>query len=119
MTAEQYDDIVIGAGQSGGPLSTALARAGRKVAIVVPEHLIALGGGYIGLEFGQMFRRFGSRVTIVQRGKRLLAREDAAVADAVAEILREDGIEVLLETAAASVERAADGEIKLTVRTPA
>ena len=51
----------------------------------MPEHLLVLGGGYIGLEFGQMFRRFGSRVTIVQRGPRLLAREDADVADAVAD----------------------------------
>ena len=63
----------------------------------VPEHLLVLGGGYIGLEFGQVFRRFGSRVTIVQSGKQLLAREDADVADEVAKILREDGIEVLLE----------------------
>ena len=62
----------------------------------VPDHLIVLGGGYVGLEFGQMFRRFGSRVTIVQRGPRLLGREDADVADAVADILREDGIDVLL-----------------------
>jgi pyruvate/2-oxoglutarate dehydrogenase complex dihydrolipoamide dehydrogenase (E3) component len=255
MTTEQYDDIVIGAGQSGGPLSTALARAGRKVAIVerehvggtcinegctptktmvasarvaylarraadygvgagpitvdmkkvrqrkreivdsfrngsqsriestkgvdllmgeasfagektvevrlnaggtrllraervfintgarssrpplpglegvpfldstsimeldvVPEHLLVLGGGYIGLEFGQMFRRFGSHVTIVQRGPRLMGREDADVADAVAEILREDGVEVLLETDAASVERRGD-IVVLTVRT--
>ena len=64
----------------------------------VPEHLLVLGGGYVGLEFGQMFRRFGSQVTIVQRGAQLLAREDADVADEVAEILREDGIEVLLES---------------------
>jgi pyruvate/2-oxoglutarate dehydrogenase complex dihydrolipoamide dehydrogenase (E3) component len=85
---------------------------------VVPKHLLALGGGYIGLEFGQMFRRFGSRVTVVQRGKRLLAREDADVADAVAGILREDGIEVLLETDAVRAERAGDGEIRLIVRTP-
>ena len=68
----------------------------------VPEHLLVLGGGYIGLEFGQMFRRLGSRVTIVQRGTHLLAREDDDVADAVAKILREDGIEVLLETEAAA-----------------
>ena len=46
----------------------------------VPEHLIVLGGGYIGLEFGQMFRRFGARVTIVQSGAQLLGREDADVA---------------------------------------
>jgi pyruvate/2-oxoglutarate dehydrogenase complex dihydrolipoamide dehydrogenase (E3) component len=85
---------------------------------VVPTHLLVLGGGYIGLEFGQMFRRFGSRVTVVQRGKRLLAREDADVADAVADILREDGIEVLLETDAVRAEQAGDGEIRLIVRTP-
>jgi pyruvate/2-oxoglutarate dehydrogenase complex dihydrolipoamide dehydrogenase (E3) component len=65
----------------------------------VPEHLVVLGGGYVGLEFGQMFRRFGARVTIVQRGKRLLAREDGDVADEVARVLREDGIEVLSSTA--------------------
>jgi pyruvate/2-oxoglutarate dehydrogenase complex dihydrolipoamide dehydrogenase (E3) component len=49
----------------------------------LPEHLLILGGGYIGLEFGQMFRRFGSAVTVVQRGKHLLAREDADVAEEV------------------------------------
>jgi pyruvate/2-oxoglutarate dehydrogenase complex dihydrolipoamide dehydrogenase (E3) component len=64
----------------------------------VPDHLIVLGGGYVGLEFGQMFRRFGAQVTIIQRGARLLAREDADVAHEVAAILREDGIEVLLES---------------------
>ena len=68
----------------------------------VPEHLIVLGGGYIGLEFGQMFRRFGSRVTIIQRGRQLLPREDADVAGAVLGILREDGIEVLLQAEAAA-----------------
>src|SRR5579859_2240975 len=64
----------------------------------VPEHLLIVGGGYVGLEFGQMFRRFGSKVTIIQRGAHLLAREDNDVADEVLRILREDGIEVLLET---------------------
>ena len=81
----------------------------------VPDHLIVLGGGYIGLEFGQLFRRLGSAVTIVKRGARLLAREDADVAAAVADILREDGIEVLTETAATSVARDGDG-VTLTVR---
>ncbi|MGH7627564.1 MAG: mercuric reductase [Gemmatimonadaceae bacterium] len=66
----------------------------------VPGHLIVLGGGYIGLEFAQMFRRFGSRVTIVQRGAQLLEREDPDVAAAVAAILREDGVEVLLGSSA-------------------
>jgi pyruvate/2-oxoglutarate dehydrogenase complex dihydrolipoamide dehydrogenase (E3) component len=85
---------------------------------IVPDHLLVLGGGYVGLEFGQMFRRFGSRVTIVQRGGHLLAREDPDVADEVAIILREDGIEVLLNTAAQLADRAADGRIQLTVRGP-
>ncbi|HEV3232340.1 MAG TPA: mercuric reductase [Candidatus Dormibacteraeota bacterium] len=69
----------------------------------VPEHLVVVGGGYIGLEFGQLFRRLGSRVTIVQRGGRLLAREDDDVADAVRAILEEDGIEVLFDAAVTAV----------------
>jgi len=82
----------------------------------VPEHLLVLGGGYIGVEFGQMFRRFGSRVTIVQRGKALLAREDPDVAEAVATILREDGIEVLLGAAVERVARARKAGVELDVR---
>lgn len=85
----------------------------------LPEHLLVLGGGYIGLEFGQMFRRFGSRVTIVQRRPHLLAREDDDVAVAIAEILREDGIELLLETRPLRVAQADDGSILLTVSGPA
>jgi len=81
----------------------------------VPESLLVLGGGYVGLEFAQMFRRFGSEVTVVQRGPQLLAREDADVAEAVAEILREDGIEVLLETEARGVRQDDGGAIQLTV----
>jgi pyruvate/2-oxoglutarate dehydrogenase complex dihydrolipoamide dehydrogenase (E3) component len=84
----------------------------------VPEHLLILGGGYVGLEFGQMFRRLGSRVTIVQRGKQLLAREDADVAEEVAKILREDGVEVLLNAEALRTKRSKDGKIQLLVRTP-
>jgi len=84
----------------------------------VPEHLLVLGGGYVGLEFAQMFRRFGSEVTVVQRGKQLLTREDPDVAEAVAEILRQDGIEVLLQTQAERAEQTEDGRIRLTVRTP-
>ena len=82
-----------------------------------PEHLLVLGGGYIGLEFGQMFRRFGSRVTIAQSGKQLLAREDPDVAEEVTKILREDGIEVLLN-AATSRAAQGNGRIQLLVRTP-
>src|SRR5206468_757654 len=83
----------------------------------LPEHLLVLGGGYVGLEFGQMFRRFGSRVTIVQRGTHLLAREDPDVADEVAKILREDGVEIVLDTQGEQVEKAGDRSIRLTVRT--
>lgn len=64
---------------------------------VVPEHLLVMGGGYVGLEFAQLFLRLGSRVTVVHRGTHVLAHEDADVADEVAKILREDGIELLLE----------------------
>jgi pyruvate/2-oxoglutarate dehydrogenase complex dihydrolipoamide dehydrogenase (E3) component len=81
----------------------------------VPEHLLVLGGGYIGLEFGQMFRRFGSRVTIVQSGAQLLRGEDADVAETVLQILREDGIDVKLNSKAVRVTKSADGIITLTV----
>jgi pyruvate/2-oxoglutarate dehydrogenase complex dihydrolipoamide dehydrogenase (E3) component len=83
----------------------------------VPEHLLVLGGGYVGLEFAQMFRRFGSEVTVVQRDNQLLTREDADVAEAVAEILRQDGVEVLLQTEARLAEQNGDGRIRLTIRT--
>src|SRR5262249_23701159 len=84
----------------------------------VPEHLLILGGGYIGLEFGQMFRRFGSAVTVVQRGKQLLEREDPDVAEEVHKLLQEDGIEVLLQSEATRVQAAAGG-IVLHLRGPA
>ncbi len=84
----------------------------------VPAHLLVLGGGYIGLEFGQLFRRLGSAVTIVQRGEQLLAREDADIAAEIAKTLREDGITVLLRATAQRVARRDDGTIALTVKEP-
>ena len=69
----------------------------------VPEHLIILGGSYIALEFGQIFRRFGARVTIIERGSQLVFREDADVAAAITEILELEGIEVMLDTSAVGV----------------
>ncbi len=60
----------------------------------VPEHLVILGGGYEAVEFGQMFRRFGSAVTLIQRGKHLLGREDVDISEAVEAILREDGLDI-------------------------
>ncbi|HDR9149768.1 TPA: FAD-containing oxidoreductase [Burkholderia vietnamiensis] len=62
----------------------------------VPEHLVIVGGSYIGLEFGQMYRRFGARVTIVEKGPRLIQREDDDVSQAVQEILAGEGIDVQL-----------------------
>lgn len=80
----------------------------------IPDHLLVLGGGYIGVEFAQMFRRFGSRVTLVQKGGRLLRREDPDMADALAEILREDGIEIILNAKASRVAKSGE-DIRLTV----
>jgi pyruvate/2-oxoglutarate dehydrogenase complex dihydrolipoamide dehydrogenase (E3) component len=85
---------------------------------IVPERLLVIGGGYIGVEFGQAFRRFGSQVTIVQRGEQLLTREDPDVADKVADILRQDGIDVLLNTHPIQVERSARSGIQLSVEGP-
>src|SRR6202521_4825871 len=83
----------------------------------VPEHLLILGGGYIGVEFGQLFRRFGSRVTIVQLRGQLLAGEDPDVAEEVAKIFQQDGIEVLLNARVNRV-RQADGNIRLEDEQP-
>jgi len=80
-----------------------------------PEHLIVLGGGYVGLEFAQMFRRFGANVTVVARDTQLLAREDEDVAAAVHDVLVEDDIRVILRTQAERVAPDADG-LRLTLR---
>src|SRR5271154_3774249 len=80
----------------------------------VPEHLVILGGGYIGVEFSQMFRRFGSKVTVIQSGSQLLKEEDQEVAAEVDKILRQDGIEILFNTRTERVARA-NGGLSLTV----
>ena len=80
----------------------------------VPEHLLVLGGGYIGLEFGQLFRRFGSKVTIIQSREQLLKGEDPDVAQEVENIFKEDGIDILLNANATRASRS-DGEIRLDV----
>jgi probable pyridine nucleotide-disulfide oxidoreductase len=82
----------------------------------LPEHLLVLGGGYIGVEFGQMFARLGSRVTIVQRGPRLLPAEDQDVSDAVAELFRDDKIEVWLGAETLSVQHRPGETVRLRVR---
>lgn len=83
----------------------------------VPDHLLILGGGYIGLEFGQLFRRFGSRVTIIQSAGQLLTREDPDVAEEVLKIMREDGVEVLLNAKATRVCQSG-GEVRLEIQSP-
>ncbi len=80
----------------------------------VPEHLLVIGGGYIGLEFGQLFRRFGSRVTIIQRAAQLLRGEDDDVTAEVLAIMQQDGIDVLLSAKVRSVTKEGP-QIKLTV----
>ncbi|MEO8630532.1 MAG: mercuric reductase, partial [Betaproteobacteria bacterium] len=73
----------------------------------LPEHLIVVGGSYIGLEFGQMFRRFGSRVTVIEQKPRLIVREDEDVSDAVRDILQSEGIEVRLNASCIGFEHSA------------
>jgi len=81
----------------------------------VPEHLLVLGGGYVGLEFSQLFRRLGSRVTIVQTRGQLLVGEDVDVAEAVLAIVKQEGINVMLSNKAERVMKSGGG-IQLTVR---
>ena len=81
----------------------------------LPSHLIVLGGGYVGLEFAQAFVRFGSRVTILERGPQLLAREDKDVADALLEVLHLDGVDVRLNVQVAHVEGSSGDSVRLTL----
>jgi pyruvate/2-oxoglutarate dehydrogenase complex dihydrolipoamide dehydrogenase (E3) component len=72
---------------------------------VLPEHLIIVGGSYIGLEFAQMYRRFGSRVSVIERSAKLIAREDDEVRDALATLLRDDGIDLHLNAEVSALKR--------------
>ena len=81
----------------------------------VPEHLLVLGGGYIGLEFGQMFRRYGSRVTIVHQGPQIVPREDAEIAAELQKALEAEGLEFLLNARTEAV-RQKDGAIALSCK---
>ncbi len=71
----------------------------------LPEHLIIIGGSYIGLEFAQMYRRFGSRVTVVEMGPRLIGREDEDVSDTVREILENEGVEIRTNASCIRIEK--------------
>jgi len=82
----------------------------------LPDHLVIIGGGYVGLEFAQAMRRFGSRVTIIQRGLRLLEHEDEEVSIAIQELMNDDGIEVLLQGELLSVTGRSGSTVQLKVR---
>jgi len=82
-----------------------------------PRHLLVMGGGYVGLEFGQMFRRFGSDVTIVHCDAHLLSQEDPDVSGAVEDVLRQDRVRVLLSAEAVRVAPGPRRTIRLTVQT--
>jgi pyruvate/2-oxoglutarate dehydrogenase complex dihydrolipoamide dehydrogenase (E3) component len=84
----------------------------------VPEHLLVLGGGYVGLEFGQMFRRFGSRVTVVHRGDHILPREDNDVTEELQRALESEDIRFVLNAQTTRVEKQG-GEVVLSVQTGA
>ena len=75
----------------------------------LPEHLVIVGGSYVGLEFGQMYRRFGSEVTIVEMGPRLIGREDEDVSQAVREILEAEGIRIRLNAKCISLAKRESG----------
>jgi pyruvate/2-oxoglutarate dehydrogenase complex dihydrolipoamide dehydrogenase (E3) component len=75
----------------------------------LPEHLIIVGGSYVGLEFGQMYRRFGSKVTIVEMAPRLIVREDEDVSQAAADILKDEGIEVRVNAKCVSLAKHGNG----------
>lgn len=83
-----------------------------------PEHLIVLGGGYIGVEMAQAYRRFGSRVTVIERGSRLMAREDADVGDEMLRMLRVEDIDVVLDAQTIRVEGHSGTQVRVVVRTP-
>jgi pyruvate/2-oxoglutarate dehydrogenase complex dihydrolipoamide dehydrogenase (E3) component len=106
------------------PPITGLAEAGPMSNIELleldrlPEHLVVLGGGYVGLEFAQAYRRFGSRVTVVEHGPQLLGREDPDVSTELRQILGSEEVEILLSADVLQVEGRSGEGVRLRVRTP-
>src|SRR5215470_16010905 len=84
----------------------------------LPPHLIVLGGGYVGLEFAQAYRRFGSNVTVIEQGPQLMAREDPDVSDEIQRILVGEGIDVLVTAEARRVRGRSGEKVSLVVHTP-
>jgi pyruvate/2-oxoglutarate dehydrogenase complex dihydrolipoamide dehydrogenase (E3) component len=84
----------------------------------LPEHLVVLGGGYVGLEFAQAYRRFGSRVTVIEHGPQVLCREDPDIAEEIRRLLNDEGVEFLLAAELLRVEGRSGNGVRLVVRTP-
>jgi probable pyridine nucleotide-disulfide oxidoreductase len=84
----------------------------------VPSRLLVLGAGYVGLEFAQMMHRFGSKVTVLERGGQILSREDAEVAETLANCLRGEGVDIQLNAAVEQVRKFCDGQLRVMFRTP-
>jgi len=82
----------------------------------LPEHVVVLGGGFAGLELAQAMRRFGSRVTVLERGRQVVSQEDPDVADAILQLFRDEGIDVLLNTQLLGVEGVSGQRFKILLR---
>ena len=79
----------------------------------IPSRLLVLGAGYIGLELAQMMHRFGSKVTVLERGSQILSHEDVEVAGALANCLQGEGVEIQLSAAVEQIDKFSDGQISL------
>lgn len=82
----------------------------------VPEHLIVVGGSYIGLEFGQMFSRFGSKVTVIEHNNRIISREDEDVSEALLQSLKKEGISFVLSSNVESVNKKKNGLLNIAIK---
>lgn len=83
----------------------------------VPQHLLVIGGNYIGLEFGQMFRRFGSKVTVLEKGNRIVVHEDEDISSEVTNILKEEDIKILTDSQPLKFKETGKGNISATIKT--
>lgn len=81
----------------------------------LPEHLIIVGGGYIGLEFGQIFRRFGSKVTIVEKNSSIIQKEDPEIAESISDALKAEGVEFRLNATCMGAGQLADGRVSVNI----
>src|SRR5579864_8404241 len=122
----QGDDVFLNLGSHAAIPDIGGLRAAKPLTHVealeldrLPSHLIVLGGGYVGLEFAQAFVRFGSRVTVLERGPQLLPREDQDVADALLEFLHLDGVDIRLNVQVARVEGSSGDSVRVSLTTSA